>query len=233
MYYNGISKEIKMRILYVEDEKYLADAVVHMLKKDGIDVDWAEDGEEGLELAMKPIYDAIVLDVMLPKMSGFDILRTIRDKKVKTPVIMLSALSQAEDKIRGLDYGADDYLAKPFKTAELIARLHALARRPALQEDDVITFGDLSYDKRNRTMNGVALTGTEGTLLESLMNDPERPKSKEYLLAHIWGSDKGGVENYVEVYISYLRKKIDKVSDSVQIKTIRSLGYKLILKNVK
>ena len=222
-----------MRILYVEDEKYLADAVVHMLKKDGLDVDWAADGEEGLELAMKPIYDAIILDIMLPKMSGFDILRTIREQKVKTPVIMLSALSQAEDKIRGLDYGADDYLAKPFKTAELIARLHALARRPALQDENTLTFGDLTYDKANRTLNGLPLTATEATLLESLLNNPDRPKSKEYLLAHIWGNDKDGVDNYVEVYISYLRKKIEKVSDSVQIKTIRGLGYKLILKNVK
>ncbi|MDO5480741.1 MAG: response regulator transcription factor [Candidatus Saccharibacteria bacterium] len=222
-----------MRILYVEDEKYLADAVVHMLKKDGLDVDWVADGEEGLELAMKPIYDAIILDVMLPKMSGFDILRKIREQKVKTPVIMLSALGQAEDKIRGLDYGADDYLAKPFKTAELIARLHALARRPALQDENILTFGDLSYDKSNRTLNGLSLTATEATLLESLLSNPDRPKSKEYLLAHIWGNEKDGVDNYVEVYISYLRKKIEKVSDSVQIKTIRSLGYKLILKNVK
>ena len=222
-----------MRILYVEDEKYLADAVVHMLKKDGIEVDWVADGEEGLELAMKPIYDAIVLDVMLPKMSGFDILRTIREKKVKTPVIMLSALSQVEDKIRGLDYGADDYLAKPFKTAELIARLHALVRRPVLTEGEVMTFGDLTYDKLNRTLNGIALTSTEAELMESLMNDPERPKSKEFLLSHVWGNDRDGEENYVEVYISYLRKKIEKVSDSVQIKTIRSLGYKLMLKNIK
>ena len=222
-----------MRILYVEDEKYLADAVIHMLKKDDIDVDWVDDGEKGYELALKPIYDAIILDVMLPKMSGFDILRTIREKNIKTPVIMLSALSEVEDKIRGLDYGADDYLAKPFKTAELIARLHAIARRPALQDENLLTFGDLTYDKANRTLNGVSLTGTEASLLESLMQDPDHPKNKDYLLAHIWGNDNNGDDNYVEVYISYLRKKLEKVSDSVQIKTIRSLGYKLILKNVK
>ena len=110
-----------MRILYVEDEKYLAEAVIHMLKKAKIDVDWADDGEEGLELALKPIYDVVVLDIMLPKMSGLEILSAMRARDIKTPVIMLSALNEVEDKIRGLDTGADDYLAKPFKTAELIA----------------------------------------------------------------------------------------------------------------
>ena len=222
-----------MRILYVEDEKYLADAVIHVLKKNGIEVEWADDGEKGLEMAMQPIYDAIVLDVMLPKMSGFDLLRTIREHNVKTPVIMLSALSQAEDKIKGLDYGADDYLAKPFKTAELVARLHAIARRPALQDEKVITFGDLCYDKENRTLNNLSLTEKEAALLETLLKDPERAKNKEYLLSHIWGSDNLGDENYVEVYISYLRKKLTKLGSSVQIKTIRSLGYKLVLKNVE
>ena len=111
-----------MRILYVEDEKYLADAVIHVLKKSEIAVDWAADGEEGLNKAVDPIYDAIVLDIMLPKYSGLDILKHIRERGIKTPVIMLSALSQIEDKVKGLNMGADDYLAKPFKTAELVAR---------------------------------------------------------------------------------------------------------------
>ena len=219
-----------MRILYVEDEKFLADAVIHVLDKNGISVEWADNGEDGLELALKPIYDAIVLDVMLPKMSGFDILRRIREKGVKTPVIMLSALSQAEDKIRGLDYGADDYLAKPFKTAELVARLRALARRPVLQDEKLLCFGDLYYDLENRSLNDIPLTEKEALLLETLLRNPDHAQSKEYLLSHIWGSENFGDGNYVEVYISYLRKKLKKLKSSIEIKTIRSLGYKLVNK---
>ncbi|MBR3414510.1 response regulator transcription factor [Candidatus Saccharibacteria bacterium] len=222
-----------MRILYVEDEKYLADAVIHVLDKSGISAEWADDGEKGLELAMKPIYDCIVLDVMLPKMSGFDILRTIREHDVKTPVIMLSALSQAEDKIKGLNYGADDYLAKPFKTAELVARLRALNRRPALQDDRLINFADLSYNMEERTLNGEELTEKEGELIETLMKNPDRTQSKEYLLNHIWGSDNYGGDNYVEVYISHLRDKLKKLGSKCQIKTLRGLGYKIVAKDLE
>ena len=118
-----------MRILYIEDEKYLAEAVIHLLKKEKINVDWTGDGEEGLELALKPNYDVIVLDVMLPGISGLEILQTVRGRGIKTPIIMLSALNEVEDRIKGLDYGADDYLAKPFKTAELVCK-----------------FGDVSFD---------------------------------------------------------------------------------------
>ncbi|MBQ3305903.1 response regulator transcription factor [Candidatus Saccharibacteria bacterium] len=219
-----------MRILYVEDEKFLADAVIHVLEKSGISVEWADNGEDGLNLAIKPIYDCIILDVMLPKMSGFDILRHLREREVKTPIIMLSALSQAEDKIKGLNYGADDYLAKPFKTAELIARLQALSRRPALQDEKVIRFGDLYYDKENRTLNELDLTEKEALLLETLLIEPDRAKNKEHILNHIWGSDNYGDDNYVEVYVSYLRKKLKKLNSKVQIKTIRNLGYKLVYK---
>ena len=219
-----------MRILYVEDEKFLADAVIHVLEKSGISVEWADNGEDGLNLAIKPIYDCIILDVMLPKMSGFDILRHLREREVKTPIIMLSALSQAEDKIKGLNYGADDYLAKPFKTAELIARLQALSRRPALQDEKVIRFGDLYYNKENRTLNELDLTEKEALLLETLLQEPDRTKNKEYILNHIWGSDNYGDDNYVEVYVSYLRKKLKKLNSKVQIKTIRNLGYKLVYK---
>lgn len=219
-----------MRILYVEDEKYLADAVIHVLDKSGISVEWASDGEEGLNLAMKPIYDCIVLDIMLPKMSGFDILKHIRERDIKTPVIMLSALSQVEDKIKGLNYGADDYLAKPFKTSELIARLQALTRRPALQDEKILRFGDIYYNKENRTLNELDLTEKEALLLETLLQDPDRAKNKDYLLNHIWGSDNFGDENYVEVYVSYLRKKLKKLDSKVQIKNIRNLGYKLVNK---
>ena len=220
-----------MRILYVEDEKYLAEAVIHLLKKEKINVDWAADGEEGLELALKPNYDVIVLDIMLPKLSGLDILQTVRGRGIKTPIIMLSALNEVEDKIKGLDYGADDYLAKPFKTAELIARLRALVRRPALAEVEKLEYEDLKLDLTNRTLNRIELTDKEAGIMEMLMRTPGSAITKEQILAHVWGLDSEFEENYVEVYVSYLRKKLKNLKSKVQIKTIRNLGYKLCLEN--
>ncbi|MBQ3275274.1 response regulator transcription factor [Candidatus Saccharibacteria bacterium] len=219
-----------MRILYVEDEKLLADAVTHLMKKSNIDVDWAEDGEEGLRLAKKPIYDAIVLDIMLPKMSGLEILEIIRKQGIKTPVIMLSALGEVEDKIKGLEIGADDYLAKPFKTSELIARLNALVRRPALQESKTISFSDLTLDLDNRMLNTESLTEKECLIMEMLIKAGEKTVQKDYILAHVWGADMLSEDNYVEVYMSYLRRKLKALGSKVSIKTIRGLGYKLIEK---
>lgn len=219
-----------MRVLYVEDEKYLADAVIHVLDKSGIAVDWAADGEEGLNMAVKPIYDAIILDVMLPKMSGLDILKTLREHNIRTPVIMLSALSQVEDKIRGLNIGADDYLAKPFKTSELIARLNALTRRPPLQAEKEIHYEDLNFNVRNRTLNDIPLTEKEADIMEMLIKNPDTIQKKEFILAKVWGSENLGEENYVEVYISYLRKKLKMLKSKTAIKTLRGLGYKLITK---
>ena len=216
-----------MRILYVEDEQYLADAVIHVLEKNGISVDHAADGEEGLELAVKPIYDCIVLDIMLPKLSGLDILKDVRERSINTPIIMLSALSQVEDKIKGLNYGADDYLAKPFKSQELVARLRALTRRPTEMASSKITFGDITYDEKDRTLNDLPLSEKEAAIMESLLRTPEHVLSKDYLLRHVWGSDSIGEENYVEVYISYLRKKLKQLKSKVTIKTVRNLGYKL------
>ena len=217
-----------MRILYVEDEKYLAEAVIHLLKKNKIDVDHAEDGETGLELALKPNYDVIVLDIMLPKLSGIEILETIRSRNIKTPVIMLSALNEVEDKVKGLELGADDYLAKPFRTAELIARLNALARRPALMDAKTLSYEDLKLDLTNRTLNGVELTDKEAGIFEMLIKTPGSAITKEQILAHVWGAESEFDDNYVEVYISYLRKKLKSLKSRAEIKTIRGLGYKLI-----
>ena len=219
-----------MRILYVEDEKFLADAVIHLLKKSNIEADWVADGEEGLSLALKPTYDAIVLDVMLPSLSGLDILSALRKKGIKTPVIMLSALGEVEDKIKGLETGADDYLAKPFKTSELIARLKALVRRPPIAEKKTLKFEDLTLDLENRTLNGLTLTEKEAGILEMLMKAPNVVKAKENILAHVWGADAFAEDNYVEVYVSYLRKKLLELKSKVEIKTIRGLGYKLAIK---
>ena len=219
-----------MRILYVEDEKFLADAVTHLLKKSNIEVDWVADGEEGLSLALKPNYDALVLDVMLPTLSGLEILAAIRKRGIKTPVIMLSALGEVEDKIKGLETGADDYLAKPFKTSELVARLKALVRRPPISEKKTLKFEDLTLDLENRTLNGVDLTEKEAGILEMLLKTHSVAKAKENILAHVWGADAYAEDNYVEVYVSYLRKKLRDLNSKVEIKTIRNLGYKLAIK---
>ncbi|MBQ3445566.1 response regulator transcription factor [Candidatus Saccharibacteria bacterium] len=216
-----------MRILYVEDEKFLAEAVIHLLKKNKIMVDYAADGEEGLELALKPNYDCVVLDIMLPHMSGLEILEAMRRHNVTTPVIMLSALNEVEDKVKGLELGADDYLAKPFKTAELIARINAVTRRPQLKEQKMLEFGDLKYDKTNRTLNDIAITDKEAAIFGMLIENPNLTVTKQQILAHVWGADAEFDDNYVEVYISYLRKKIKELGSKVSIKTIRGLGYKI------
>ena len=190
-------------------------------------VDYAADGEEGLELALKPNYDCVVLDIMLPHMSGLEILEAMRRHNVTTPVIMLSALNEVEDKVKGLELGADDYLAKPFKTAELIARINAVTRRPQLKEQKMLEFGDLKYDKTNRTLNDIAITDKEAAIFGMLIENPNLTVTKQQILAHVWGADAEFDDNYVEVYISYLRKKIKELGSKVSIKTIRGLGYKI------
>ena len=206
-----------MRVLYVEDEKFLAEAVKHNLEKQDIDVDLAFDGEDGLNKAVDSIYDCVVLDIMLPKLSGIDILSRMREKNVATPVIMLSALSEVEDKVNGLNAGADDYLAKPFKTAELAARINALVRRPAKVQSNVLKYKDLSYDTNEKLLNG-----------ESLMKTPEKIVQKDYLLNKVWGGEAYGEDNYIEVYMSRLRKMLRKLNSVVKITTVRGFGYKIV-----
>ena len=219
-----------MRILYVEDATFLAEAVKHNLEKQGISVDVVNNGEDGLENAMSDIYDCVVLDIMLPKLSGTDILKRMREKNVQTPVIMLSALSEVETKISHLDHGADDYLAKPFKTAELVARIKALVRRPKTIDISDISYGDLVLDKTNATLNGEQLTAKEIEIVAEFMKSPETLISKEYLLAKVWGEDGFGEDNYVESYMSRIRKLLKKIHSKARIVTIRGLGYKLTSK---
>ena len=217
-----------MRVLYVEDEKFLADAVKHNLEKAGIDVDHAADGEEGLEKAVSGIYDCLILDIMLPKLSGIDILKRVREKKIAVPVIMLSALSEVEDKVHGLDAGADDYLAKPFKSVELIARINALLRRPSAVKDDALEFGDLVYRPGEKSLNGVSLTAKEAGIIEELIRANGRLVRKEFLLSKVWGGEAYGEDNYIEVYMSRLRKTMKQLGVKTKIKTSRGLGYKLV-----
>lgn len=216
-----------MRVLYVEDAELLASAVKHNLEKQGISIDLASDGEDGLDKALKDIYDCVILDIMLPKLSGTDILKRMREKDVQTPVIMLSALSEVETKVGHLDKGADDYLAKPFKTAELIARIKALVRRPRAVDINILTFGDLVLDKSNATLNGEQLTAKEAEIVTELIKNPNKLISKEYLLAKVWGEENICDDNYVETYISRIRKLLKNVHSRAKIVTIRSLGYKL------
>lgn len=219
-----------MRILYVEDATFLAEAVKHNLEKQGFTVDLASDGESGLDNALSDIYDCVVLDIMLPKLSGTDILKRMREKNVQTPVIMLSALSEVETKISHLDHGADDYLAKPFKTAELVARIKALIRRPKNIDVSDVTYGDLVLDKTNATLNGEQLTAKEIEIITEFMKSPETLISKEHLLAKIWGEDGLGEDNYIESYMSRIRKLLKKIHSKARIVTIRGLGYKLMSK---
>ena len=219
-----------MRILYVEDATFLAEAVKHNLEKQGISVDLANNGEDGLENAMSDIYDCVVLDIMLPKLSGTDILKRMREKNVQTLVIMLSALSEVETKISHLEHGADDYLAKPFKTAELVARVKALVRRPKTIDISDITYGDLVLDKTNATLNGEQLTAKEIEIIAEFMKSPETLISKEHLLAKVWGEEGLGEDNYVESYMSRIRKLLKKIHSKTRIITIRGLGYKLTSK---
>ena len=217
-----------MRILYVEDEQFLAEAVKHNLEKTGFDVDLAFDGEEGLDAAVKDIYDCVVLDIMLPKLSGIEILERMREKKIATPVIMLSALSEVEDKVRGLNSGADDYLAKPFKTAELVARINALARRPAAVQDRKINYLDLEYNIDERELNGKRLTTKEADIIHELLKTPEKIVKKEYLLNKVWGGEAYGEDNYIEVYMSRLRKLLKSLRSEERIMTVRGFGYKIV-----
>ena len=216
-----------MRVLYVEDAIPLANAVKHNLEKQGITTDLASDGEDGLDQALKDIYDCVVLDIMLPKLSGTDILKRMREKNVQTPVIMLSALSEVETKVGHLDRGADDYLAKPFKTIELVARIKALVRRPKAVNMGVITYADLVLDKTNATLNGEQLTAKEAEIITEFIKNPNKLISKEYLLAKVWSEENICDDNYVETYISRIRKLLKNIKSRTKITTIRGLGYKL------
>ncbi|MBQ9684352.1 response regulator transcription factor [Candidatus Saccharibacteria bacterium] len=217
-----------MRVLYVEDEQFLAEAVKHNLNKEDIECDLAFDGEDGLNMALDKIYDVVILDVMLPKLSGIDILRRMRERKIATPVIILSALSEVEDKVHGLESGADDYLAKPFKTAELVARIKALMRRPAEIQDETVKYLNLVYDVNEKSLNGVTLTAKEAGIIHELLKTPGKIVKKDFLLNKVWGGEALGEDNYIEVYISRLRKVLRKIGSRAEINSVRGFGYKIV-----
>ena len=223
-----------MRILIVEDETHLAEALSHILKKNNYSVDVAFDGEEGLDNALSGIYDVIVLDIMLPKMDGITVLKQIRREGFDTPVILLTAKSEISDKVLGLDSGADDYLAKPFNTEELLARIRALGRRRGeiTANTSTLSFGDISLNTSSLKLScgaqEISITLKECELLEYLILHKEMVCSKEQIIEKLWGFDSEAESNHVEVYVSFLRKKLAFVNSKVAINTVRGVGYSLM-----
>ena len=220
-----------MKILLVDDEKQLTDALSVILKKNNYSVDCAYNGEDGLDLAMSGIYDLVVLDIMMPKIDGITVLKTLRQNKVNTPILMLSAKSEISDKIDGLNFGADDYITKPFITDELLARIRALLRRKEKFTGDVLSFGDISLDRDTfeiaRGDKKIALGKKEFQILEMLILNEGKSIDKEKFIEKIWGYDTDAEYNTIEVYVSFLRKKLTAVGAKTEIKSIRGIGYTL------
>lgn len=220
-----------MNVLVIEDERNLADAIVKILEDEGYNAEATYDGKAGLTCAKSGLYDAIVLDVMLPAMSGYDVVNQMRHAGVSTPVLMLTARTSTEDKVRGLDSGADDYMTKPFEAPELLARLRALTRRRGDVLIDEIKFADVSLDLNTHDLacgeKSVHLSGKEFEVMSILMGSNSRVVSKRDLLTRVWGVDGEASENSVEAYVSFLRKKLAHIGSKVQITTLRMLGYRL------
>lgn len=224
-----------MKILLVEDEKELARALAKMLTKDGYDVDCVYDGADGLNFASTGMYDLILLDVIMPKMNGFEVLSEIRRKKLDTPIIMLTALSTEDDKILGLDRGADDYVSKPFSFPELSARMRAvLRRRGKLVSDNKLEYAEASLDLTTYVLSTpqgeIGLTAKEFELLRYLFEYPKFVAAKEDLILKAWGLNSEFESNNLEVYMSFLRKKLLHLGASFTIEAVRGVGYRLAQK---
>ncbi len=221
-----------MYILMVEDERRLAQVVRKVLEEEGHTVDVAHDGEDGLAMTMDGSHDVIVLDVLLPGIDGFEVCRRVRAGRVDTPVLLLTALDAVEDRVRGLDAGADDYLPKPFAFQELLARLRALGRRRVqAREPDQLQTADLILDLRRRRAERagktIELSPKELALLEFLMRNEGRVVTRTQILDHVWGYDYSPDSNLVDVYITYLRRKVDRDHSRKLIRTVRGAGYAL------
>ena len=227
-----------MNILIIEDEYSLADAVAETLKSENYSFCIKTNGEDGEDEALTGTYDLILLDVMLPGKNGFEILKYLRKEKIKTPVIMLTAKSEIDDKLNGLEHGADDYITKPFSMRELVARIKAVLKRTNDIEDaNVLAFGDISSDIKNAKLkcnkNELQISGKELELLEQLLLNKNKILSKESLLEKIWGFDSEAEYNSVEVYITFIRRKLKLIESEVNIRAVRGLGYKLEENNDK
>ena len=221
-----------MKILIIEDEYSLADAIAETLKKESYTTKIVTNGEDGEDEALTDVYDLILLDVMLPKKDGFEILKSLKNEKIKAPIIMLTAKSEMSDKLNGLENGADDYITKPFHMRELMARIKNILKRVSNIEDgNILEYGDLKLDlsigKMISNENEISITGKELELLEILLLNKNQIISKEMLINKIWGYDSDAEYNYVEVYASFLRKKLKLLKSKVKIKAVRGMGYKV------
>ena len=224
-----------MRLLVVEDEKKLNDLITKKLEKEYYGVDSCFDGEEAVRYVEGTEYDAVILDIMLPKLDGFEVIKRIRAKKNKVPILLLTARDNIDDKVKGLDYGADDYLVKPFIFEELMARIRVLLRRNSGNADNIITIANLKVDLDAKTVFRddllIKLSGREYSILEYLIRNKGKILSRERIEDHIWNYDYEGGTNVIDVYIRYLRKKIDDSYTPKLIHTIRGLGYVLRVDN--
>ncbi len=223
-----------MRILVVEDEETIADVIATKLRREKYEVDTCFDGEDGLYNALSNIYDLIILDIMLPKINGFDILKEIKENDINAKVIMLTAKSELEDKLKGFNTGADDYVTKPFHIEELIARVNVQIRNKGNNKlKDILEYSDLALNIRTsiltckNTNETITIPYREFLLLEYFMNNKEQIVSKEQIYDKVWGIDTDYESNNLEAYLSFLRKKIKIIGSKVNIKSVRNLGYKM------
>jgi len=222
-----------MKVLYVEDEKYMARALEKVLKKNNYNVDLAYDGEDGLDFALSGLYDIIILDIMLPKRDGISILKEIRRQGMDTPVLLLTAKGETEDKVVGLDSGADDYLPKPFQADELLARLRALARRKGkIAHDNLLHYGDIDLNPHTLDLykedQSFHLTLKESQLLELLIAYQGATVPASTIIEKLWGYDTDTEDSHVRVHVAFLRKKLIQLGSNVKIQSIRGIGYVLI-----
>ena len=224
-----------MKILIVEDEVLLADSLKTLLEKKGFTVEVAYDGETGKDYAETGVYDLLILDVMMPKLNGYDLARQVRAERCATPILMLTAKGELEDRIEGLNAGADYYLTKPFDTRELLACINALLRRQGDQVDE-LRFGNTALDLASGMLvcgaERVRLSAKEFDIMRFLLQSKGNNLSKEVLLARVWGFDSNAVENHVEVYVGFLRKKLVSIGSNVRIEAVRRLGYHLEVADV-
>jgi len=221
-----------VRILVVEDEQAIADFIERGLKAEGYAVTAVSDGETGLLRALSGDFSLVLLDVLLPKRSGLDVLRDLRNRMPELPVILLTALGETEDKVEGLDLGANDYLTKPFAFDELLARIRTQLRAPGQRDGNLLSVGGINLDFRHRSVeragHDVRLTAREFDLLAYLMRHPDQVLSREQLLNAVWGYDYDPGTNVLEVYIGYLRRKLGEADGAPPIETVRSVGYRLV-----
>lgn len=228
-----------MKILLAEDEKRMAKALTELLRLEKYEVDAVNDGISALDAIECGIYDIIILDVMMPGLNGFQVAKKVREAGIQTPILMLTAKGEADDKVFGLDSGADDYLTKPFVTKELLARLRALSRRSTGLQDGILTFGDISLNvntsELSSTSNGqsVRLGEKEMRILEYMLANSGQILTREQLALKIWGFESDAEYNNVEVYMSFTRKKLAFIGAKTQIKAVRGIGYELRFENVQ